>query len=125
MQWVMDICNAIVNEGRIPKDWHRSYKINVYKGKGDAMECGSYRSIKLLEHAMKILERGIVVKLGDVVYIDDMQFGFMTGRGTTDAIFIVRQLQEKHLAKNQDLWMEIWIWRKLSIGFRGMFCGGH
>ena len=99
--------------------------INVYKGKGYTMECGSYRSIKLLEHAMKILERGIVVKLGDVVYIDDMQFGFMTGRGTTDAIFIVRQLQEKHLAKNQDLWMEIWIWRKLSIGFRGMFCGGH
>ena len=43
VQWVMDICNAIVNEGRIPKDWHRSYKINVYKGKGDAMECGSYR----------------------------------------------------------------------------------
>ena len=34
-----------------------------------------------------------------------MQFGFMAGKGTTDAIFIVCQLQEKYLAKQKDLWM--------------------
>ena len=33
--------------------------VNVYKGKGDALACGSYRGIKLLEHAMKVLERAI------------------------------------------------------------------
>ena len=32
-----------------------------------------------------------------------MQFGFTVGRITT--IFIVRQLQEKCLAKKKDLWM--------------------
>ena len=37
--------------------------------------------------------------------IDSMQFGFMAGRNTTDAIFIVRQLHEKYLAKNKELWM--------------------
>ena len=37
--------------------------------------------------------------------IDSMQFGFMKGKGTTDAIFIVRKLQEKYLAKNRDLRM--------------------
>ena len=33
-----------------------------------------------------------------------MQFGFMPGSGITDAIFILRQLQEKHLAKNKKLY---------------------
>ena len=37
------------------------------------------------------------------VSIDDSQFGFVPGRGTTDAIFIVRQLQEKYLAANKRL----------------------
>ena len=33
--------------------------------------------------------------------IDNMQFGFMPGKGTTDAIFIMRQVQEKHQAKKK------------------------
>ena len=34
-----------------------------------------------------------------------MQIGFRSGRGTTDAIFIARQLQERYLSKNKELWM--------------------
>src|SRR5207244_4086203 len=74
-------------------------------GKGDGMECGSYRGIKLLEHAMKVFERVIEARVRDRVKIDNMQFGFSPGKGTTDAIFIVRQLKEKYLAKKKDLWM--------------------
>ena len=40
-----------------------------------------------------------------MVSIDDSQFGFVPGRGTTDAIFVVRQLQEKYLAVNKRLYM--------------------
>ena len=61
------------------------------------MECGSYRAIKLLEHGMKVLERRLRMK----VKIDDMQFGFMSGKGTVDATFIVRQL--KFMEKRKDL----------------------
>ena len=55
--WMTDVCNAVVRDGKIPEDWSRSWMTNVYKGKGDALTCGSYRGIKLLEHAMKVLER--------------------------------------------------------------------
>ena len=34
-----------------------------------------------------------------------MQFGFRPGRGTTGAIFIVRQIQEKFLVQKKDLWI--------------------
>ena len=40
-----------------------------------------------------------------VVSVDDSQFDFVPGRGTTDAIFVVRQLQEKYLAANKRLYM--------------------
>ena len=60
----------------------------VYKGKGDALTCGSYRGIKLLEHAKKVLERVIEGRGRKIVKIDNMQFGFMAGRSTTDALFI-------------------------------------
>ena len=45
----------------------------VYKGKGDALACGSYRGIKLIEHAMKVLERVIERRVRNIVKIDSMQ----------------------------------------------------
>ena len=46
--------------------------VNVYKGKSEALTCGPYRGIKMLEHAVKVLER--VIK---IVKIENTQFGFM------------------------------------------------
>ena len=54
---------------------------------------------------MKIVERIVDGLIRQVVSIDDSQFGFFPGRGTTDAIFVVRQLQEKYLAVNKRLYM--------------------
>ena len=48
---------------------------------------------------MKVLERVLEKRIRERVKIDDMQFGFTPGKGTTDAIFIVRQLQEKFRSK--------------------------
>jgi hypothetical protein len=47
VQWVTDLCNEIVQVGKIPSDWWNSWIMEVYKGKRDALECGSYRGIKL------------------------------------------------------------------------------
>ena len=105
VQWMTALCNSILAEGRIPTDWQNSILVPLFKGKGDPLECGSFRAIKLLEQAMKVWERVLEVRLRMQVKIDEMQFGFMPGRGTTDAIFIVRQLQEKFLAKKKKLYL--------------------
>ena len=89
--------------GRVPDDWNTSIIVNCFKNKGEAVERGNYRGLKLLEHTMKVFERVIETKIREKVKIDDMQFGFMPGKGTTDAIFIARQLQEKFLEKNKEL----------------------
>ena len=54
--------------------------------------------MKMLEH----VEEGLIRQR---VEVDDMQCGFMLECGTTDAICIVRQLQEKHLIANKPLYM--------------------
>ena len=41
---------------------------------------------------MKVVERIFEHGIWQQIDMDDMQFGFMKGKGTTDAIFIVRQL---------------------------------
>jgi len=48
---------------------------------------------------MKVVERMFEHKIRQQIDIDDMEFGFMKGRGTTDTIFIVRQMQEKFEAE--------------------------
>ena len=100
---IRDLATAIIRDGKVPTDWEESFIVCLYKGKGDAMDRGNYRGLKLTEQAMKILERIVDGLIRQVVSIDDSQFGFVPGRGTTDAIFVVRQLQEKYLAVNKRL----------------------
>ena len=76
---------------------------------------------------MKVLEHVVEGLIRQRVEIDEMQCGFISGRGTTNAIFIVRQLQEKHLAANKPLystWPSL-TWRKHLIVFHGMSSGGR
>src|SRR6267154_2254273 len=105
VRWVTDICNEVVSSDEIPADWKRSWMVNVYKGKGNALECSSYRGIKLLDQVLKVLKRVIEARVRKMVKLEEMQFGFSPEKGTTDAIFIVRQVQEKFLGKQKELWM--------------------
>ena len=50
------VANDMLNGKNMPKCWKKSDLIPVYKGKGDVRSCGNYRSIKLLEHGMKVIK---------------------------------------------------------------------
>ena len=59
------------------------------------------RSDKLLEHTIKMIEHVFERRIREKVKIDAMQFGFMPGKVTVDAIFTVRQMQEKYGCKGK------------------------
>ena len=100
---IRDLAAAIICDGKVPSDWEQSFIVCLYKCKGDSLERGNYRGLKLREQVIKVLERIVDGLIRQVVAIDDSQFGFVPGRGTTDAIFVVRQLQEKYIAANKIL----------------------
>ena len=104
LELFVDLFNNIVKEEKVPSDWEMSVIINCFKGKGDAVERGNFRGLKLLDHLMKVFERVIEKYIREAINIDDMQFGFMPGKGTMDAIFITRIMQERSLAKKKDLY---------------------
>ena len=53
------------------------------------------------------------------------QFGFMPGRGTTDAIFAARQVMEKHREKQKELHMVFIDLKKAYMtGYHGRTFGG-
>ena len=90
-----------MKDGVIPQDWQSSVIVTCFKVKGDALERGNYRGLKWVDQVMKVIERVIDKLLRERIDIDEMQFGFVPGRGTTDAIFLLRQLQEKYLGKRK------------------------
>ena len=77
--------------------------VQIFKGKGNAMSCAAERGVKLLEHAMKIVEKVLERRLRHMVKVDEMQFGFIPGKGTIDAVFILRRLQQEYLDKEKKL----------------------
>ena len=101
IELITSLANQIMKDGVIPQDWQSSVIVNCFKGKGDALERGNYRGLKLVDQVMKVIGRVIDKLLRERIDIDEMQFGFVPGRGTTDGIFLLRQLQEKYLGKRK------------------------
>ena len=75
----------------------------IYKGKGDVPNCNAYRGVKLLQHGIKIVERGLKKRIRALVVMVNMQIGFMPGRGMADPLFIVRRIQEEYREKREGL----------------------
>lgn len=75
---------------------------STVKVKGYEFLRGTYRGLKLLDKVMKVIEYTLTTIIRNQVGISAMQVGFMPGRGTSDAIFV---LQQVHLGKQKDLYL--------------------
>ena len=101
---MMELCQRVLDGRGMPDEWKTNVIVPIFKGKGDVMSCGSYRGVKLLENAMKIVERVLQRRIRTPVNLNEMQFGFMPGKGTMNAIFIVRRMQEGYQKKDKKLY---------------------
>ena len=102
---MMRLCQHVLDGRGMPDKWKTSVIVSIFEGKGHVMSCGSYRGVKLLEHVMKIVERVLERRIRTLVNLNEMQFGFMPGKGTVGAIFIVRRMQEEYQKKDKKLYM--------------------
>ena len=94
IKFLTKLFNRLLMGQWMPEEWRRGVLIPIYKNKGDAQCCGNYKRIKLMSHPMKVWERIIETRLRNRVEISKQQYGFMSGKGTTDAMFALRMLME-------------------------------
>jgi hypothetical protein len=97
--------NHIFRSNRMPDEWRRSTLVPIFKNNGDIQSCTNYRGIKLMSHTMKLCERVIKHRLRGITHITMNQFGFMPGRSTMEAIFLIRQVIERYKEQKKDMHM--------------------
>ena len=94
-----NIFNDILFKDKLMVEWMLSSLVPIFKGKGDPFNPNSCRGRQLLEHAFKLYKKIVDGHSCEVVDTDEMQYGFMSGRGTVDAVFVLGKLIEKFRAK--------------------------
>ena len=87
---------AVFSQREVPDDWHLARVATLFK-KGDPSECCNYRPICLVAVGYKIFAMILLKRLkaaGAENKVWRTQFGFRSGYGTADALFVVRRLLE-------------------------------
>ena len=87
--WLTKLFNYIFRSNKMP-DELRSILVPIYKNNGDIQSYTNYQGIKLMSHTMKLWERVIEHRLRAITRVSINQFGFMPGRSTMEAIFLIR-----------------------------------
>ena len=93
LKWLTALFNKCWDEGRVPHDWELAYVVALHnKGRVDDFE--SHRPISLISVVYKaftslVLRR--ILKSGAEARFTKSQFGFRSGRGTNDAVYVARR----------------------------------
>ncbi|BHF82132.1 hypothetical protein SprV_0802526900 [Sparganum proliferum] len=94
-------------QGEVPQDFKDATIVHLYKRKGNRQLCDNHRGISLLNIAGKVLPHILLNRLNDHLeqgLLLESQCCFRRHRGTTDMIFVARQLQEKCQEMRTHLW---------------------
>ena len=100
------IANEVYETGAITRHMKTSVFVTIPKING-TLECKKFRTISIMSQITKIVLRVIIHritnKLRDEIAVE--QYGFLAGKGTSNAIFVVRNLMERAIEKQKDVFM--------------------
>jgi hypothetical protein len=123
--WLTKLFNLIFRSNKMPEEWRRSILVPIFKNKGDVQSYTNYHGMKLMSHTMKLWERVIEHRLRRVTRVTQNQFGFMPGRSTMEAIFLLRQLMERYRqSRRRTCTWSLLTSRRHMTKYREMPCGG-
>ena len=54
---MVELCQRVLDGKGMQDEWQTSVPVPIFKERGEVRNCHSYRVVKLLEHAMKIVGR--------------------------------------------------------------------
>ena len=102
-EYGIEILKMYVN-GKIPRDLLKSVFIALPKKQG-AIDCETHRTVSLMSHVTKILLRVIMMRARNRIIpeISDLQRGFVEGKGTVNAIYMLRMIIERSIGVRKDL----------------------
>ena len=100
-----DLYNEIYSTGVFPEELLMSVYITLPK-QPRATECGNFRTISLMPHALKIFLKIIQARISSKIdsEVGPTQFGFRPGSGTREAIFCFNILAQKFIEVDQDVY---------------------
>ena len=103
------LVNKIYMSGAWPKDF-----LDVTK-KNQAKKYGDHRTISLISHTGKIVARILSKRSENKIeeIIAEDQFGFRKGKGTRDAVGLMRIISERELDVKEEMFLCFIDWQKV------------
>ena len=100
------VMNKMYDTGKIQRCLSRSIFVTLPK-KAGATECELHRTISLMSHITKLMLKILMKKMKRPICeeIADIQCEFTEGKGTINAIFIMRNIIERSIEVQKDLYL--------------------
>ena len=103
---ITDLANKIYNTGYIPKMMQESSFIAIPKKEG-TIECDKHRTLSILSQIAKLVLRIIMIRIRGKIHdnLDENQYGFRKGKGTRNAIFVLRMILERSIEVQKETYL--------------------
>src|SRR5215469_14947789 len=103
---ITTLANKIYESVELTSHMSKSVFIAIPKAQG-TLECEKHRTISIMSKVTKILLRVVLTRIRNKIrpQIFKEQYGFVKGKVTRNDIFVLRNLAEKTLEVNKDLYL--------------------